>query len=218
MDKNIFENGWDKINSYIFGWIMSDGCLQKEGRNKTAYAVRISSNDIDIIQWMHLYMCDGNKIYTQKYNNYVIKYRNEDAIGFMMQNSLTEKKSLTMQFPKDIPKEFIWDFIRGYFDGDGSIILRTNRYNTYGQASFTCGSLGFLETLQDLLYENNIESHIYKDGRSMNSSYYLRIIKRSELEKLYHKLYDDIEDGAFLWRKYFKFYQLMTVKPKYQTT
>lgn len=216
MDHNIFMDGWDKKNSYVYGWIVSDGCLLKEGRNKTAYAVRISTNDIDIAQWMHLYMCDGNKLYKQHYDNYVIKYRNQDAIKFMMQNKLTSKKSLTMEFPENIPREFIWDFIRGYFDGDGSVVLRKTKYNLYGQISFTSGSQVFLERLQQVLSEYDINSHIYKDNRASNKSYYLRVIKRSEIEKLYHKLYDEMEDGAFLWRKYFKYYQLMMAKPKYQ--
>ncbi len=216
-DNNIFENGWNKYNAYIFGWIMSDGCLLLEGRNKTAYAVRICSNDLDIIEWMHNYMCVGNKIYKQGEKGKLIKYRNQDAIKFMMDNNLTPRKSLTVRFP-NIPEEYTRDFIRGYFDGNGSVVIRETQYNTYGQISFTSGSINFLDVLRNVLSECNIDSRLYEDGRTTNGSFYLRVIKRSEIEKLYHYMYDEIEDVPFLKRKKDKFDLLLSAKPKYNIT
>lgn len=213
MDNNIFVNGWNAENAYIFGWIMSDGCLRKEGRNKTAYAVRVCSNDEDIITWLHARLCNGNKIYKQGEKGFLIKYRNKESIEFMMGYGLKERKSLDMKFP-DIPNAVFGNFLRGYFDGDGSIILRPTRYNTYGQVSFTSGSIDFLKTLQDKLLEQSIESHLYKDGRTTNNSYYLRVIKRSELEKLFHLMYPSGCD-AKLERKYNKFKLYLDCKPKY---
>ena len=216
-DNDIFVDGWDRNNAYIFGWIMSDGCLLKEGRNKTAYAVRICSNDLDIVEWLHNYMCIGNKIYKQGQNGYLIKYRNQTAIAFMRDNNLTENKSLTMKFP-NIPDEFISDFIRGYFDGDGSIALRKTKYNTYAQASFTSGSICFLNDLQKKLECLGITSHLYKDGRNSNNSYYLRVIKRSEIEKLFLLMYGCLDNVGFLPRKYEKYKKyLEESKPRYQS-
>lgn len=213
MDNNIFENGWNAENAYIFGWITSDGCLLKEGRNKSAYAVRICSNDEDIIIWLHNKLCNGNKIYRHGENGFLIKYRNTESIKFMMDYGLKERKSLDMKFP-NIPNAFFGSFLRGYFDGDGSIVLRTTRYNIYGQASFTSGSFDFLQNLQEKLIEQNIDSHLYRDGRVTNSSYYLRIIKRSELEKLFYLMYPGDCDVK-LERKYNKFKVYLDCKPKY---
>lgn len=131
MDNNIFENGWNDMNAYAFGWVMSDGCLTREGRNKTAYAVRITSNDREIVEWLHEYMCVGNKIYRVGERCYQIKFRNLQAIEYMMIYGLKERKSLNMLFPHNIPEQFMPHFIRGYFDGDGSMVLHTNEYNTY---------------------------------------------------------------------------------------
>lgn len=216
MDNDIFANGWNRNNAYTFGWVMSDGCLLREGRNKTAWAVRICSNDRDIIEWLHNYLCVGNKIYKQNECGHLIKYRNTESIQFMMDNHLTERKSINMEFP-DVPDEFFGDFVRGYFDGDGSIVLHRTRYNLYGQASFTSGSIGFLETLQKRLEERGIHSKIYKDGRTTNNSYYLRVIKRSEIEKLFALMYQDLNGAGFLNRKYEKYKILMDAKPKYQS-
>lgn len=53
MDNDIYKNGWDNINAYIFGIIMSDGCLKYEGRNKNRLAIRIGLNDYDMIERLH---------------------------------------------------------------------------------------------------------------------------------------------------------------------
>ena len=197
MDNNIFNDGWNKDNAYIYGWVLSDGCLMLEGRNKNAYSVRISSNDYDIVCWLHDKLCVGNKIYRQGKNGYVIKYRNKESINFMIDLGLTERKSLTAEYPV-IPNSVFQDFLRGYFDGNGSVILHKTQYNVYGQVSFASGSKRLLDGLYEQLLFNGIKSHVYKDDRSNNSSYYLRVTKRSELERLYHVMYEDIDERGYL--------------------
>lgn len=211
-DKNIFENGWDEYNAYIFGWIMSDGSLVKHGRNKNKYRVIISSNDFEILEWMHKYIDMDNKIYKIGKNGFCIHYRNQEAIEFMMEHNLIERKSLTVEFP-NIPDKYISMFIRGYFDGNGSVILSTSKYGTHGQISFACGSKNFINSLNQVLDNFNIVSHIYKDNRANNSSYDLRITKRIEIEKFYKFIYDN--SNIKLDRKYQKYKHLIDCKPKY---
>ena len=62
MDINIFESGWNDFNAYVFGLIMSDGCLTPQGRNKTMECVWINLNDKEMIEYLHNRMCIGNKI------------------------------------------------------------------------------------------------------------------------------------------------------------
>lgn len=70
----------------------------------------------------------------------------------------TERKSNTTSFP-DVPKEFLPDFIRGYFDGDGRIMrLKNNRINS----AITSGSKKFLDELHLILKkEAGIEGGSY---------------------------------------------------------
>lgn len=215
MDNDIYKDGWNNINSYIFGWIMSDGCLRKEGRNKTSYAVRITSNDKDIIEWLHSQLCIGNKIYKVGEKGFQVKYRNKESIEFMRDNGLKERKSLDMSLP-NIPNEYFGDFLRGYFDGNGSVVLRYTQYNTYAQISFTSGSSQFVDGLQDKLFTLGIKSHVYKDGRINNSSYYLKVIKRSEIEELFKVMYQTSNQESRLKRKYEKYKLYLDCKPKYK--
>lgn len=213
MDINIFENGWTQENAYIYGWVISDGCLLREGRNKTSYAVRITSNDKAMVEWLHESLCVGNKIYSQG-KSFTIKYRNVDGISFMMKHGLTERKSLTVEFP-EIPDLYVWSFIRGIFDGNGSVTLSKTKYNTYAQVSITSGSKIFLEKMSEKFKEFNIESHLYMDRRTTNKSWYLRLTKRSEIEKFYEMTYSGA--SVFLDRKHDKFNEYFSQKPKYKT-
>lgn len=216
-DNNIFENGWNHCNAYIFGWIMSDGCLRKEGRNKTAYAVRIVTNDLEIAEWLHSYMCYGNKIYSYN-NSHTIKYRNIEAIEYMMQLGLTERKSKTVCFP-NVPCKYMSDFIRGYFDGNGSVMLNINAYNSYPRATFTTGSYSFIESLRSELIKVGIQpTGVYEDKRENNHSYSLIVSKRAEFESLFNYIYKNKDCSFYLKRKYEKFLTCLSCKPKYKVT
>lgn len=213
IDNDIYKEGWNEINAYIYGIIMSDGCLKWEGRNKNRLAIRIGLNDYDMIEKLHSYMCVGNKIYCQD-KQYSLKFRNEQSINFLIKNGLTERKSLTMQFPK-LPINILPAFIRGYFDGDGSIVLNHTKYNTYGQVTFTSGSTDFLVGLQDVLIrEFNIKSQVYNDGHPETHSKVLKITKRSEIDKFFWIVYADA--NIYLERKYQKFEELNKNPLKYQ--
>ncbi|MCL5010656.1 MAG: LAGLIDADG family homing endonuclease, partial [Patescibacteria group bacterium] len=68
------------------------------------------------------------------------------------------KKGKKMLFP-EIPEKFLPDFIRGYFDGDGSVFYTTylhskiHRMRTELRSNFTSGSPEFLERLKSILAE-----------------------------------------------------------------
>ena len=48
---------------------------------------------------------------------------------------LTPAKSLTLR-PLEVPDEFFADFLRGCIDGDGSVLVYTDRYNTQKKDSY----------------------------------------------------------------------------------
>jgi len=102
---------------------------------------------------------------------------------------------MIVSFP-EIPKEYLHDFIRGYFDGDGSIMLmKNNRINS----AFTCGSKKFLDKLLETLRtEAGIEGGSYDP-----SSYTLRFGKKDTI-RLGEYMYKDNPE-LFLKRKKDKF-------------
>ena len=106
-----------------------------------------------------------------------------------------ENKSKVVRFPK-VPKEYLADFIRGYFDGDGCVMnLKGKRLNS----AFTSGSKAFLDELLKILQnEAGIEGGSY-DASSQS----LRFGKRDTI-RLGQYMYKNNPE-LFLQRKRIKF-------------
>jgi intein/homing endonuclease len=102
-------------------------------------------------------------------------------------------------FP-ELPNELIRHFIRGYFDGDGSICERKHKKGPSDLAcSFTCGSLPFLEKLRQILFENDIKSYlVHTEGNKT----YLSLAGLHNPDTFLHYIYDNAT--IYLDRKYYK--------------
>lgn len=71
--------------------------------------------------------------------------------SILNQYGCTERKSLTLKFPNCISQELIAHFVRGYFDGDGSVSLG-KRKNKKSQIKLSfCGTFDFLSILETFL-------------------------------------------------------------------
>ena len=104
-------------------------------------------------------------------------------------------KSLTLEFPteKQVPKHLVNHFIRGYFDGDGS--LSTNGKANGYKVSFE-GTDSFLEVLKDVL---KVNTKISK-RRENSSNSYLRFGGNLQVLEKLNYLYHDAT--VYLDRKY----------------
>lgn len=198
-DKNIYENGFDNINSYIFGLIMSDGSLVFDNHSKRERIV-ISSNDYDILNKIKDYCGIERNIYKNKEKGYVLIYINQDAIDFLKQYGLEYRKSTTISLPK-LPKEYMPHFIRGFFDGDGSIVTNKNKYGIYQQVKFTTGSQTFANELNGYFISLGFSSNVYNTDRN---NFYVVISKTEHIRKFYRYIYSNC-GGWYLERKKMRF-------------
>lgn len=109
---------------------------------------------------------------------------------------LVPNKSNIIEFPSTIPNKYLSCFIRGYFDGDGSI---TPRGNIGMLISFTSGSLSFLESLSKTLSsELQIKQQkIYNSHRSYQLCY-----RTNESLRVLDFMYQKKLDGLYLHYKY----------------
>lgn len=202
-EKSIFECGINKINSYILGVIYSDGCLSYD-RHTSRFRITISMNDLMIIEFLRNNYAPTKKIYTYKHpkgksETYSFISTNPFDVNFLMNLGITERKSLVVSMP-ELDENNIRHFIRGVFDGDGSVYINktsTNyngirKYYEYVNASFTTGSIVFAQQIKNILEMNNIECTIVKDSRSeINNSYYVKIYSKNSIANLYSYIYHD---------------------------
>ncbi len=183
---------WSRNMAYMFGFWCADGCMYN-GRvfditvqNKDKYIIKQFAKELGyegpILDYVDRQACRIN------FSCYVI-YNDLKALGG------EECKSKTIKFP-NVPKEYLSDFIRGYFDGDGSVYdVQGGRINS----AFTCASMNFLNSLWNLLKtEAGIEGGSYD-----HTSYTLKFGKKDSI-KLAQFIYKDNPE-LFLLRKREKF-------------
>ena len=183
---------WSHNMAYVLGLWYADGCiyggkmfditLQKKDKyilKKIAEELQYEGNLYDYVdrQAVRLnFSC-------------VVIYNDIVALGG------TERKSMTIQFP-DVPEEYLADFIRGYFDGDGCIMrLKGNRINS----AFTSGSKDFLDVLW-----LKLKQYAHVEGGSYDSSCMSLKFGKKDSLKIGAFMYKDNPE-LFLKRKRDKF-------------
>lgn len=182
---------------YILGFIYTDGFLNEKNNN----LVLTQHNDDKYILLKILEEMQSN--YTVKkhyFNNYYFSITSKEIISDLKLRGLCQKKSFTIKFP-DIPNNFLPDFIRGIFDGDGCITYQKNE-RCY-VSSFTSGSKEFIYYLLDVLRKNINE---FKGNIHMINKNYTLSIGVNDTRRLRDYIYQNINnDLIFLKRKYEKF-------------
>lgn len=187
-----FFKTWSRNMAYIFGFWCADGCIY----GGKMFDITIHNKDKYILKRIAEILGYQGPLY-----DYVD--RQACRLNFscvVIYNDLVnlggkENKSLDLQFP-NVPKKYLPDFIRGYFDGDGCIMnLKGGRVNS----AFTSGSEDFLDKLLEIL---KIEAGVV-GGSYDPSSYSLRFGKKDSLKIGSYMYQNDPE--LFLLRKRQKF-------------
>jgi intein/homing endonuclease len=143
-------NFFDEINeesSYFIGLLFADGSINKKGR----VVLNLSKKDIEIIEIFRKKL---------KTNKPIFLVENTNSVSFSFQNKIISEqlnnfglipnKSLILKFSEKIPNEFLKDYIRGYFDGDGCVSI-IKRKNTSSLRVHFVGTYEMLEGIQNVL-------------------------------------------------------------------
>lgn len=139
IDQDYFKT-WSRNMAYMFGFWFADGCIYGE----RMFDITVHKKDKYILKRFAEELGFEGKLYDYVDRqaariNFSCKTIHDDIVAL----GGKECKSLDCTFPK-VPQEYLHDFIRGYFDGDGCVCLcKNNRLQT----SFTSGSPDFLREL-----------------------------------------------------------------------
>jgi len=146
-----FFKKWGPEMAYILGWFFSDGYISSK---YACSSFHINKKDICILKKIKKYLSSSHPINKTKTG---IQFRiyNKVLYNSLIQLGCIPNKSKCLDFPM-MPEEYLSHFVRGYFDGDGSI--RFNRPNTI-KISFV-GSEYFIKKLQIILNKKlNLKIH-----------------------------------------------------------
>lgn len=193
--------------AWVLGVIFTDGCIglrmnRTKDPTKSTPFLSIAQKEPEILIKILNHMNCNAKIFKRK--NQQLYYFNIDCPKFyyhLQKYGLHPQKSLDINFPI-MPQEYVHHFIRGCWDGDGSVYTQKDRDTLF--ASYVSGSLSFIDGLLNELEKAGLPKrkvHI-KNGKS--PSYYFRF-SGNQCIKLFHYLYDDVPPTQYLQRKYDKF-------------
>jgi|SRR3989344_77200 len=202
-----FFKTWSSKMAYVLGFLFADGYLQRNKRGSSYFC--FISTDREIIEKIKVILGSNHKIGVKireanpKWKDaYILQIGSKDIFNDFRRFGLTKNKSLTMRFP-EIPKQYLGDFVRGYFDGDGGVHFAKywrkdrNKWKWHFVTHFTSASKEFLAGLY-----SNLESYV-KGGRlgDKNRGYSL-VFSRYDSVALFNLMYNNISSDTFLERKY----------------
>lgn len=138
-DKDYFSVIDTEAKAYYLGLLLTDGNVHKMKRNTDQYVIQIDlkSDDREIIEKFKAEIHSTNKIRVYQNNN-----RNECLFGIcstkmahdLMDKGVFPNKSFEAELNYDIPPELFRHYIRGIFDGDGTVFVSKDklRFGFYG--------------------------------------------------------------------------------------
>ena len=204
INENYFENIDSKDKAYILGVIASDGCVYKRENHKHMLAFKFHIQEEDIINIILKYMESNYKPYYND-NRITLQINSNKLVEDLEQYNITTRKTWSY-YPTEIDNSFIWDYLRGYFDGDGCICCRNNGLLPSDYTISFCGNYKTMSFISDILTKNGIVHTLKQDNRPEKYShdFYSIIIRENYSKYLFIKLlYTDCNDIK-LNRKYNK--------------
>jgi|SRR3989344_5521137 len=164
---------WSVKLAYAIGLVTADGCLSKDGRH-----INLTSKDTEQIILFKKCLGLETKI-GKKYSGvgnlaYQTQFGDVLFYKFLQEIGLTPAKSNTIS-SLTIPDKYFFDFLRGYFDGDGCSYsfydkVYKNSFRFY--ISFASGSIKYLEWLRaELNRLTGLRGHISYGKRSIQLKY-----------------------------------------------
>lgn len=181
---SVNEAFFDKFNqnsAYLLGFIAADGNITLDEYNRPArLSIGLSTKDIAFLEKVKILLDFSGPIITRKQ---ILKTNNKEySCSLLRINSrklcqkiydlgIKNKKSLTIKWLKNIPKKYIHHFVRGYFDGDGSICQRTDK--TKNPAIEILGTFNFISNIRKEFSKNTLTKP--RSIRKRNKIYLLYI-------------------------------------------
>ena len=168
-NRDFFENIDTEEKAYLLGFIYADGYVSTRKPAKYSdYAekklgVSVGERDVEVLELLKKCLDTTYPIATYevksgykvgiKYSRIIVN--DHKIVDDLVKQGVKYHKSNTLEPPKNIPYHLIRHFIRGYIDGDGSIIINNTKYGLSFNVSMI-GTDSVLNYITDYFMENNL--------------------------------------------------------------
>lgn len=217
---------WTPEMAYIVGFINADGTLYKpKGRNNYTLKISQKRESKEILEKIkNAIQYEGPvKDYMAKAQSGIYPYseltiNSGELASDLMKLGIVPNKSLIKKMPVSLPEEFELDYIRGYFDGNGSV-GKQYPTNSKGERTETCqirvrihtGSEIHAEQLQETLQKYGLKRK--KVSGNKKKTLFEICYSTKESLMLYDLLYKD-NDSMRMDRKYKAFTEYVEQRQK----
>lgn len=177
-------------SAYIIGFTMADGCVRVD-KNRYRILYTLQLQDVEILNFIKNEIVPNANIKYYRDNEACLRFNSQVLLEDLGNFGVIQRKSGKERL-LNISKEYFYDYLRGLFDGDGTVGI----YDKKGLKSkdykvgIYCSNLTFLEELRD--FEGNNLGNISNSKQPNGNSFYCwKIGKMSEIKFLYEKFYNN---------------------------
>lgn len=198
-----FFSKWSPEMAYVLGLLLTDGCLSKP--KGYSYRISLCLNDKELLHKVTKVMGSAHAVALSRHQEglYSFIFGREKLAKDLIKLGMKPRKSLDLKFPK-VPKQYLRDFIRGVFDGDGSVYYAKRSKKSPLLSKFYSASAPFILGLKRSLESLGMpKKELYCEARK-NPFYYVRYCHTDSL-LLFKIMYKGLENDLYLKRKYDKF-------------
>lgn len=217
LNEYYFDNIDNQDKAYILGLLYADG---SNSIAKSTVAISLQEEDINILESIRNIVGSSKPLEYLDYSNkhdFGYSYKNQYRLLFfskhmcdtLQQIGMIPNKSLKLKFP-NIDKELYRHFIRGYFDGDGSLVQQIKNKNNHPVLVTITSTENFCNTVNKIIKENlNINGCITDASCKNGITKVLSISGRNVCKKFLDWIYNDA--NLYLERKhkrYLEYYDI----------
>lgn len=200
IDNYYFENIDNQNKAYCLGIFFSDGTVSKNGNY---IGISLQEKDKTLLDKLNMEFGGNRKLSLIEYNKKNKNWQNQYFLSIsckqmhddLIKHGAVPNKSLILEFPTTVPQDLIRHFVRGYFDGDGSISKKEDRCTLISTESF-CNTLADIVKKELDINCSVMFCHNKKDKPTRT----FQIAGKNQVKKFLDWLYQDA--NIYLERKY----------------
>lgn len=203
-DEFYFSNIDSKEKAYWLGFLYADGCVHSNSNE-----ISITLKDRDHLEKFRKAIKSNNKIgesidkrFSSLPKIYHFSIKDKQLKSDLIKWGCVPNKSLTLTKIPNIPRDFVSHFIRGYFDGDGSL------HWLNGTKNFRISFVGTAPFLKDIQKELGLSLSLGQ--QKGNQSKYFQVAGRKQVPMILDYIYKDSDENIRLTRKYKNYLDCLT--------
>lgn len=188
----------NETEAYILGFLYADGYVIGDPSNRLGF--QLQEQDLYMVKTIKDYICPDCKIWKEKNNTYKFQICRKEIIENLSNLGIEPNKTAREFGIPLLQESLVRHFIRGYFDGDGSLI--SDRGYLY---AYICSPTErIINSIKDVLISEGIHCSIQRQKRKGNlqtiygkttiisyDQFRVNIQSRRGMEKFYEYLYKD---------------------------